>query len=59
MARYQYPLEVHGLQTILDDGVQARDIDVKYLLVEVLMELRKMNFHLQSITDEEIEEVTK
>jgi len=58
MPRYQYPLEVHGLQTILDDGVQVEDLDVKYLLVEILMELRKMNFHLQSITDEEIEEVT-
>jgi len=58
MPRYQYPLEVHGLQTILDEGVQVEDLDVKYLLVEVLMELRKMNFYLQSITDEEVKEVT-
>lgn len=55
MPRYQYPLEVHGLQTILDEGVQVEDLEVKDLLLMILAELKVMNEHLALITDEEIE----
>ena len=55
MGRSQHPLEVHGLQTILDDGVKAEDIKVKDLLLLMLAELKTMNEHLAIISDEEID----
>jgi hypothetical protein len=55
MPRFQYPLEVHGLQTILDEGVKAEDLEVKDLLLFILAELKTMNEHLTIITDEEID----
>jgi len=55
MPRYQSPLEVHGLQTILDEGVEVQDLEVKDLLLFILAELKTMNEHLTIITDEEID----
>jgi hypothetical protein len=55
MPRYQYPLEVHGVQTILDEGVKTEDLEVKDLLLFILAELKTMNEHLTIITDEEID----
>ena len=55
MPRYQYPLEVHGVQTILDEGVKTEDLEVKDLLLFILAELKTMNGHLTIITDEEID----
>jgi hypothetical protein len=55
MPRYQYPLEVHGLQTILDEGVQVEDLEAKDLLLMILAELKVMNEHLALITNEEID----
>lgn len=55
MARRQWPVEVHGIQTILDEGLEVEDMSVKDLLVEILMELKKLNLHAQVITNEEIE----
>jgi len=57
MGRHQYPLEVHGMQTILDEGLDVKDIEVKDLLIMIYVELKKMNDHLYSITDEEINHV--
>ena len=56
MPRYQFPLEVHGVQTILDEGIKAEDIEVKDLLIMILAELKIMNEHLYLITEEEIHE---
>jgi len=55
MPRKQWPLEVHGMDTILEDGVEVRDLDVKELLVLIFLELKKANIQLQSMTDEEID----
>ena len=55
MARKQWPIEVHGVQTILDEGLEVKDMSVKDLLIEILLELKKLNLHAQIITDEEIE----
>ena len=54
MGRYQHPLEVHGIQIILDDGLKVKDIETKDLLLMILIELKIMNNHLYSMTDEEI-----
>ena len=55
MPRYQYPTEVHGLQTILDEGVEVQDLEAKDILLLILAELKTMNEHLTIITDEEID----
>lgn len=55
MSRKQWPLEVHGMDTILEDGIDVRDLDVKELLVLIFLELKKANIQLQSMTDEEID----
>ena len=55
MPRKQWPLEIHGLDTILEDGIDVRDLDVKELLVLIFLELKKANIQLQSMTDEEID----
>jgi hypothetical protein len=55
MPRYQYPIEVHGLQTILDEGVEVQDLEAKDILLLILAELKTMNEHLTIITDEEID----
>ena len=35
---------------------ELEDLEVKDLLIGILIELRKINIHLYSMTDEEIEE---
>lgn len=54
MARYQYPLEVYGIQTLLDEGVQVEDLELKDLMVMILSELKVLNAHMAIMTDEEI-----
>jgi len=56
MSRQQFPKEVHGVQEILDDGVEVHEMSLRDLLTEILLELRKANVHNQIITDEEINE---
>jgi len=53
--RKQWPLEVHGIDTILEDGIDVKELDVQELLVLILFELKKANIQLQSMTDEEID----
>ena len=55
MPRKQWPIEIHGMDTILDDGIKVKDLDVKELLVFILIELKKLNIQAQLITEEEIE----
>lgn len=52
--RKQWPLEVHGIDTILDDGIEVHEKTMRDLLTEILRELKQFNMHMQSITDEEI-----
>ena len=56
MPRYQHPLEVHGIQTLLDEGIDVQDIEVKDLLIMILTELKILNMQMSLITDEEIDE---
>lgn len=55
MGRDQWPLEVHGMEEILDEGIKVEDVSVKDLLNLILLELKIMNRHLAEITDEEIQ----
>lgn len=55
MPRYQSPVEVHGVNTILEEGLQVEDLEVKDLLLFILAELKTMNEHLTIVTDEELE----
>ena len=55
MSRYQHPLEVHGVQTIIDNGLDVKEMSVRDLLCEILGELKRLNDHMYSITEEEIE----
>lgn len=52
--RKQWPLEVHGIDTILDDGIEVHEKTMRVLLTKILRELKQFNIHMQSITDEEI-----
>jgi len=55
MGRKQWPLEVHQLQEMIDNGLDVKDLEVKDLLILILNELRIVNKHLFLITDEEID----
>ena len=55
MGRKQHPLEIHGMETILGEGISVEDVSSKDLLVYILLELKVMNSHLSEITDMEIE----
>jgi hypothetical protein len=55
MGRVQYPFEVHGIDTILEEGINVEDLEVRDLLLFILMELRTINAQLALMTDEEIE----
>jgi len=55
MGRKQHPLEIYGMETILGEGISVEDVSSKDLLIYILLELKTMNQHLQSITDEEFE----
>ena len=52
--RFQNPLEVHGVQEILDDGLEVKSLSFRELLTLILIELKTTNLHLQSMTDEHI-----
>jgi len=55
VGRKQHPLEIHGMDTILGEGISVEDVSSKDLLVYILLELKVMNSHLSEITDMEIE----
>lgn len=55
MPRYQHPLEIHGFDAMVKDGLDVKDLEVKDLLFFILAELKVMNKHLALITDEEID----
>jgi len=56
MPREQWPLEVHGIDTIIDDGINVEDLDVKQLLISILTELKKIEYHLYLGTDTELKD---
>lgn len=55
MSRTQHPLEVHGVQEILDEGLDVHELDLKDLLIEMLIELRRLNIQMAILTDNEVE----
>jgi len=54
MSREQHPIEIYGVQQILDEGIEVEDMSVRDLLIEILIELKKANIHNEIITEEEI-----
>jgi len=54
MGRGQWPLEVHGMDTILEDGIDVKDLDVKQLLISIFVVLKKMEFHLSILSNTEL-----
>ena len=52
--RFQNPLEVHGVQEILDDGISVDDINAKDLLHLMLIELKKIELHLSLMNEAEL-----
>lgn len=53
MTYIPFPIKTEGGQ----DRVWVADENVRQVLLRVLKEMRIMNIHLQSMTDEEIKEV--
>lgn len=56
MPRYQYPLEVHRFEEMVDEGLKVHEVSMRDLLSEILGQLKIFNKHMQLITDEEIED---
>jgi len=56
MPREQHPLEIYGIDTILDDGMQVEDVNVKDLLFSILTTLKKIEYHLYLGTDTELKD---
>lgn len=56
MSRFQHPLEIHGFDSMVEDGLDVKDLEAKELLVLILTALQKIEFHLQIINDEEFED---
>ena len=54
MSREQWPLEVHGMDTILEDGIEVKDLEVKELLIMMLLELKKIEYHLMLASDADL-----
>ena len=51
MPRKQHPVEVYGLDTIIDDGLDSKDITAIQLLQGILTTLKKIEFHLSIASD--------
>ena len=54
MGRIQWPLEVHGVQELLDDGVEVHEMTLRDLLILAITELRITNAHLSILSETEI-----
>ena len=54
MPRKQHPVEVYGLDTIIDDGLDVKDITAIQLLQGILTTLKKIEFHLSIASDTEL-----
>lgn len=57
MAEYQYPLEIQQLQEMIDEGLEVKEMDLRDLLITGIIELKKMNYHLSILSDEEIDDI--
>lgn len=56
MPRTQHPLEIHGFEKMVEEGLDVSENAVADILKEVVAELKRLNRHLQILTDEEIED---
>ena len=54
MPRVQYPIEVHGINTILEDGINVKDLNVKELLFSIDITLKKIEYHLSLASNTEL-----
>lgn len=55
MGRFQHPLELHGFDKMVEDGLDVKDFEIKDLLLFILAELKTINEHLTIVSDEEID----
>ena len=51
MPRKQHPVEVYGLDTIIDDGLDSKDITAIQLLEGIFITLKKIEYHLSIASD--------
>lgn len=55
MSRTQHPLEIHRFEEMVDEGLDVHELDLKGLLIEILIELRRLNIQMEILTDNEVE----
>ena len=53
--RDQWPLKISGLQDIIYEGLEVKDLTLADIFLECLVELKKINLHLSLLNDEEID----
>lgn len=51
MFRVQHPTEVDGISTLVDEGVDSKDITAIQLLQSILITLKKIEYHLSIASD--------
>ncbi len=54
--RIQHPVEVHGVQELLDYGIKVHEMSLREMFAEMLLTLKKIEIHNQTITDNEFSE---
>ena len=52
--REQWPLEIHGIDTILEEGINVEDLDAKQILLAIFTMLKKIETHLSILSETEI-----
>lgn len=52
--REQWPLEIHGIDTILEEGINVEDLDAKQILLAIFTILKKIETHLSILSETEI-----
>ena len=54
MPRVQHPLEVHGIQQIIDEGLNVHEMTIKDILILMFTELKKIEIHLSILSETEV-----
>ena len=54
MPREQHPVEVYGIEEILEEGMKVKDLNVKELLFSIDITLKKIEYHLSLASDTEL-----
>lgn len=54
MSRIQWPLEIHQLQEMIDEGLGVKEMTLRDLILVGIIEFKKMNLHLSILSGEEV-----